>query len=246
MQNKTKLKSIYMLTFAKSLRSLKQCKFQCFIAVVGVSIGLTGCYRSVSPNFYTLTPQITPLVSSNIKLIEVVPVGIPARLDTPLLVIQNSNGQSYMLDNQRWTSSLGNELQSGLSAGLQQKLGAIDVYNTGLTGGKTVYTIATEFSRFDIVEKADKSATDIEVMASWVIKRNTALNTQTKNAEQYSYNQLNCRMTFKNAVNGKSSNFIDIVSTYQNSLNKVIEAISHTTISMDTNKKPSIEGVLCS
>ena len=233
-----------MHTFAKSLRSLKQCKLQCFIAVVGVSIGLTGCYRSVSPNFYTLTPQITPLVSSNIKLIEVVPVGIPARLDTPLLVIQNSNGQTYMLDNQRWSSSLSNELQSGLSAGLQQKLGAIDVYNTGLTGGETTYTIATEFSRFDIVEKADQSVTDIEVMASWVVKRH-GVQTTTETEKNY-YHQLNCRMAFKNQVKGQADRYLNIVSTYQESLNKVIDAIAGTTIAMDANKKPTIQGILCS
>jgi len=224
---------------------LHQCGI--FLLALGVGVGFTGCYRSVAPNFYTLTPKITPLVSSNVKLIEVVPVSLPERLNTPLLVLQNSNGQSYMLDNQRWTSSLSNELQSGLSAGLQQKLGAIDVYNTGLTGGKASYTIATEFSRFDIVEHIDK--TEVEVMAAWVIKRNESnkLNRQnTGEKEQKEYAQLNCRMSFKNKVIGQERNFLNIVSTYQESLNKIIDAIATSTIAVDEKKVPKIEGAMCS
>lgn len=224
-------------------------KYGVSLVFLGVAISLTGCTRSVTPSFYTLTPKITPLVSSNVKLIEVMPVSLPERLNTPLLVLQDPNGKSYMLDGQRWTSSLSDELQSGLSAGLQQKLGAIDIYNSGLSGGKASYIISTEFSRFDIVEHANKTATEVEVMASWVIKRNDpnkplAQNVVTK--AQPGYAQLNCRMTFSNKVVGQSGHFLDIVSTYQDSLNRVIGAIAASTIAVDAKKIPSIAGVMCS
>ncbi|WOE32883.1 MULTISPECIES: PqiC family protein [unclassified Acinetobacter] len=196
----------------------------------------------MSPQFYTLTPKLTPLASSPVKLIEVLPVGLPQRLDTSLMVLQKSNGVSYMLDQQRWTSSLSDELHSGLSAGLQQKLGAIDVYQNGLTGGKTWYTIATEFSRFDIVEHADKAATDIEVMAAWVIKRHDASPNKLSQG-QYPH-QLSCRMNFKNSVDS-GKDFVDIVKSYQNSLNRVIDAIAISTLAVDTKQQPAIEGVIC-
>ena len=227
--------------------SMRKCN--AVMLCLSVGLALTGCYRSVTPNFYTLTPKISPLVTSNIQVIEVVPVSLPQRLDTPLMVLQDPNGKSYVLDNQRWTSSLSNELQSGLSAGLQQKLGAIDVYNNGLTGGRVFYSIATEFSRFDIVEHADKSKTEIEVMATWVIKRNdpnTSLTQTTATASQISKSQLNCRMSFKNEVMDSNHDFLNIVHTYQNSLNRVVDAIATATIALDATKKPIIDGVICS
>ncbi|MFX7333333.1 ABC-type transport auxiliary lipoprotein family protein, partial [Acinetobacter baumannii] len=82
----------------------------------------------------TLTPKVTPVSNSTVQVIEVLPVGIPDRLDRAPLVLQESNGKSTVLDNERWTSTLGTQLRDTLSAGLQQKLGAIDSYSSGLSG----------------------------------------------------------------------------------------------------------------
>lgn len=246
MRNKIKLKKVNFnkrKIYSLPTHFLKPKLWKLGVLMLCVGTGLTGCYRSVSPNFYTLTPKITPLISSNIKLIEVIPVGLPERLNSQLLVLQDSNGKSYMLDSQRWTSTLSNELQSALSAGLQQKLGAIDIYNNGLSGGKVSYSIATEFSRFDIVEHANKAKTEIEVMASWVVKRNDPTFTSQNTV---SSSQINCRLNFKNEVVGQSDNFVNIVKTYQDSLNRVTDSIAASTIALDMKKNPIIDGVICS
>lgn len=214
---------------------------------VGVLLLVSGCSRSVDPNFYSLTPKMTPLLSSNVKLIQVMPVTLPERLNTSLMVLQKSDGKTYVLDNQRWSSSLNNELQSGLSAGLQQKLGAIDVYNTGLTGGKVSYLIAPEFSRFDIVEDVQRNQTNIEVISAWVVKRKAPTpSTLSSSNTQIDNQQLNCRMSFSSLVDGKSQNFVNIVAAYQDSLNRVVDAIAISTIALEAKKMPKIKGGICS
>lgn len=214
---------------------------------LGVVLLVSGCSRSVDPNFYSLTPQMTPLLNSNVKLIQVIPVTLPERLNTPLMVLQKSDGKTYILDNQRWSSNLNDELQSVLSAGLQQKLGAIDVYNTGLTGGKVSYLIAPEFSRFDIVEDAQNQQTHIEVISAWVVKRKEPVSNSLSSTETSSDNQqLNCHMSFSSPVSGKSQNFVNIVATYQDSLNRVVDAIAMSTIALEAKKTPKISGIVCS
>ena len=218
-------------------------------AILGLGVVLlaSGCSRSVNPNFYSLTPKMSPLLSSNVKLIQVMPVTLPDRLNTSLMVLQKSDGKTYMLDNQRWSSNLSDQLQSVLSAGLQQKLGAIDVYNSGLTGGKVSYLIAPEFSRFDIVEDLQNRQTHIEVISAWVIKRNVPISSSLSSTNASNSNsQLNCHMRFSNPVDGKSPNFVNIVATYQDSLNRVVDAIAMSTIALDANKTPNGNGVVCS
>lgn len=141
--------------------------------LVSLTIMLSACSSSTTPNYYTLVPKVTPIVSSNVRVIEVLPVGLPDRLNRAPLVIQNNNGQSKVLDNERWTSTLSAELRDGLSAGLQQKLGAVDRYSSGMTGGKVSYRIATDFSRFDIINNltSDKSNRAVEISVAWIIKR---------------------------------------------------------------------------
>ncbi|WP_205731271.1 PqiC family protein, partial [Acinetobacter baumannii] len=104
---------------------------------------------------------------STVQVIEVLPVGIPDRLDRAPLVLQDSSGKSTVLNNERWTSTMGTQLRDTLSAGLQQKLGAIDSYSSGLSGNnQPLYRVSTDFSHFDIVDNSN-----INVAVSWVVKR---------------------------------------------------------------------------
>ena len=219
-------------------------------------VGLTGCSSSPTPNYYSLTPTVKPLVSSNVRVIEVLPVGLPDRLNRAPLVLQDSSGKSNVLDNERWTSTLGAELRDGLSAGLQQKLGAVDRYSSGMTGGKVSYRIATDFSRFDIIEHFNTRSLmgsmnrDIEVAVAWIIKRDDPakpLNqpTATQNAVLPN-RQLSCRMAFTDAVGADGNKIVDIVSVSRQSLSKVVEAIAASVVATEANKAVVMEGVTCS
>ncbi|MGR2919325.1 PqiC family protein [Acinetobacter sp. 1125_18A] len=214
-------------------------------------VGLTGCSSSPTPNYYSLTPTVKPLVSSNVRVIEVLPVGLPDRLNRAPLVLQDSSGKSNVLDNERWTSTLGAELRDGLSAGLQQKLGAVDRYSSGMTGGKVSYRIATDFSRFDIIEHSNTRSLnrDIEVAVAWIIKRDDParpLNQPTGVQNAVLPNrQLSCRMAFTDAVGADGNKIVDIVSVSRQSLSKVVEAIAASVVATEANKAVVMEGVIC-
>lgn len=223
-----------------------------WMMMLGIGVGLTACSSSPTPNYYTLTPKTTPLVSSNIKLIEVMPVGLPDRLNQALLVLQDPNGKSTLLEEHRWASTLGSELRDGLSAGLQQKLGAVDRYSSGMTGGQVSYRIATEFSRFDIVENTKTSNIENEVVVAWIIKRNDPNRPLTldPNAKGQPKQQLSCRMMFSNKVvqhAAQQGNKIpEIVSTSRDSLNRVVDAIAASVIAADQGRSSEIDGTVCS
>jgi uncharacterized lipoprotein YmbA len=44
--------------------------------LVSLTIMLSACSSSTTPNYYTLVPKVTPIVSSNVRVIEVLPVGL--------------------------------------------------------------------------------------------------------------------------------------------------------------------------
>ncbi len=214
-------------------------------------LGLTACSSSTTPNYYTLAPKIVPLVNStNIRVIEVMPVGLPDRLDRAPLVLQEMSGKSNVLDNERWTSTLGAELRDGLSAGLQQKIGAVDRYNSGMMGGQISYRISADFSRFDIVEHASPQSLkgdvnrDVDVTVAWTIKvddPNRPL-TQTKTPNS----PLSCRMAFSTPVTKDGNKIQNVVGASRQSLSRVIEAVSASVIAVEAKKTVTVQNVVCS
>ncbi|WP_445115695.1 PqiC family protein [Acinetobacter sp. WZC-1] len=228
-----------------SVQRLRRCALLLALA------GLGACSSSTTPSYYTLTPRVTALPGSGVRVIEVMPVGLPDRLNRTPLVLQDSRGQSTVLDNARWTSTLAAELRDGLSAGLQQKLGAVDRYNSGMTGGRVSYRIATDFSRFDIVTGSGHGTDrNIEVAVSWMIKRddpNQPL-TQPATAQQAVQNrrQFSCRMAFSDSVRTTGGNKIaDIVSTSRLSLSRVVDAIAASVVAVETGTIQVIEHTAC-
>lgn len=219
--------------------------------LVLMTIMLSACSSSTTPNYYTLVPKVTPIVSSNVRVIEVLPVGLPDRLNRAPLVIQNNNGQSKVLDNERWTSTLSAELRDGLSAGLQQKLGAVDRYSSGMTGGKVSYRIATDFSRFDIINNLanDKSNRAVEISVAWIIKREDpfkVLSAKTNPNTTNTIHQFSCRMSFTQPVLNDLNKTQDVVNASSIGLSRVIDAVAASVNMVDEKRIMTINGVACS
>ncbi|WP_335951252.1 PqiC family protein [Acinetobacter beijerinckii] len=219
--------------------------------LVSLTIMLSACSSSTTPNYYTLVPKVTPIVSSNVRVIEVLPVGLPDRLNRAPLVIQNNNGQSKVLDNERWTSTLSAELRDGLSAGLQQKLGAVDRYSSGMTGGKVSYRIATDFSRFDIINNltSDKSNRAVEISVAWIIKREDpfkVLSEKTNPNTTNTINQLSCRMSFTQPILNDLNKTQDVVNASSIGLSRVIDAVAASVNMVDEKRIMTMNGVTCS
>lgn len=212
--------------------------------ICATTLVIAACSGSPTPNYYTLANKVTPLPNSKVKVIEVLPVGLPDRINRAPLVIQETNGRSNILDNERWTSTLGSELRDNLSAGLQQKLGAVDRYNSGMIGGKVSYQVATDFSHFDIVNTASANTKNVEVSVAWIIKRNDPNITIDQNSTQNQ--QLACRMTFSQPVTASNPQISTIVSTASASLGRVIDAMAVSIAALDAKAPVRIEGAVCS
>ncbi|WP_414659731.1 membrane integrity-associated transporter subunit PqiC [Acinetobacter courvalinii] len=212
--------------------------------IVAATLLIAACSGSPTPNYYTLANKVTPLPSSRVKVIEVLPVGLPDRINRAPLVIQEINGRSNILDNDRWTSTLGAELRDNLSAGLQQKLGAVDRYNSGMIGGKVSYRVATDFSHFDIVNTTSANTKNVEVSVAWIIKRNDPNITIDQNSTQNQ--QLACRMTFSQPVSASNNQIAPIVSTASTSLGRVIDAMAVSIAALDSKAPVSVAGAVCS
>ncbi|ENX63853.1 MULTISPECIES: membrane integrity-associated transporter subunit PqiC [Acinetobacter] len=214
------------------------------VSILSAAVLLTACSGSPTPNYYTLASKVSPLPSSKVRVIEVLPVGLPDRINRASIVIQDAAGKSKIMENERWTSTLGAELRDNLSAGLQQKLGAVDRYNSGMVGGKVSYRVATDFSHFDIINTSDIVNKNVEVSVAWIIKRNDPNITLDQNSTQNQ--QLACRMTFTQPVSGKNNQIQDIVSGASSSLSRVIDAMALSIVSLDAKNSPNINGVICS
>ncbi|MEB3752880.1 PqiC family protein [Acinetobacter sp. MD2(2019)] len=193
------------------------------------ALGLTACSSSVTPNYYTLAPRVVPTAQPTLRVIELLPVNLPDRLDRASLMINSEQGQAKILDNDRWTSNLAVELHDSLSAGLQQQLGAVDRYSSGMPNGKIAYRIATDFSRFDTIQSASNpNHNRVEVEVSWTIKPIIANPVNASNVAR----SLSCRMTFNQTI-ASPFKIPDTVNASRSALNRVITAISNTVIASE-------------
>ncbi|MDN0077577.1 PqiC family protein [Crenobacter sp. SG2303] len=135
--------------------------------------GLAGC-ASPEARYYTLAQgasaspaaaRITQAAGQPIW-IEVAPVRVPERLNRQNLLLVNDNGALKLLERDRWSAPLPDELRDALSQRLQDSLGAVDLYQQGLSGINPVYNITTQVLRLDA--KLDKGAS---AEICWTVRR---------------------------------------------------------------------------
>lgn len=221
--------------------------------------GLSACSSTPVPSYYTISPTVAALPANQVKLIELLPVAVPDRLDRSQIVIQDASGKSTMLDNQRWSSALSAELHDGLASGLQQALGAVDRYNSGMAGNQVAYRIATDFSRFDVLKVTtdsskpvvDRDAMNVNVVVSWIIKRLDPATLPVSASSKSSPDpnrQLSCRMTFSTPVAVHGRAYIpDVVAASQQALNRVVDSMARTVVALDQAVAvPVLPDVSCS
>ncbi|MDE2419745.1 MAG: membrane integrity-associated transporter subunit PqiC [Gammaproteobacteria bacterium] len=217
--------------------------FRPFVYCTGISSALllSACSSSPTPNYYTLTTMIKQPVQTNVvRVIEVLPVDLPDRLDRTQLVLQTTNGQSRVLDQQRWTSTLSSELKDGLSAGLLQRLGAVDRYASGSATSLPVYRIAANFSNFDALQGTSKNTIDnIHVAATWTVSRIEDSVNLAPNAPPNKPHSIACRMMFSLPANTDSTSEVDaVVTASRQSLDKVTNAIAESVVTLEGGAKP--------
>jgi len=125
-------------------------KYGQWLIVISVMAGLAGC-TSPRVRYHTLVSPdavTTPISPANF-VIEVLPVGVPAQLDTQQVVIRQSDSRVAVLDNDRWLSPLGDELQTALSSRMTQRLNTVDVAGLARDNSQPVVRILVQIRRFD-------------------------------------------------------------------------------------------------
>jgi uncharacterized lipoprotein YmbA len=146
------------------------------IAAAAVALlGLAACASPVAPSIYTLQNEAGANGASTgaaatqggpARFVDVAPIVLPERLRRRQIVLRTDATQMKVLEQERWSSALPDELHDAVSSGLQAKLGAVDVSQTGLAGsGRTVYRILIEFNRLDVQLGGQLNAT-----VAWSVK----------------------------------------------------------------------------
>ncbi len=98
--------------------------------------------------------------------IEVAPARVPERLNRQQIVIGGADGRVTPLDMARWSAPLPDEWRDALSQRLQIVLGAVDVYQQGLSGVQPLYRITTEVVRLDA-----QPGTRVGATVNWTVRR---------------------------------------------------------------------------
>ncbi|MCX7514675.1 PqiC family protein [Frateuria hangzhouensis] len=145
------------------------------LLAAALALGLAAC-ASEPARYYTLmaparagVPVAPAAGSANGSAaafqFELMPVGIPAQVDQPQLVIRQGGQGVAPLSGERWIAPLADEVRGALSADLAQALHAADV--TGLaSGGKPRLRIKVDLRRFDSVP-GDYALVD----AAWSVRQ---------------------------------------------------------------------------
>lgn len=124
-------------------------RFRCLL-LAALAVALAAC-ASAPVHYYTLIPpasEVAPSAPSAPFRFTLLPVGIPAQVDQPQLVVREGGQGVAVLNGRRWIAPLGDEVRGALSADLARDLHSQDV--SGLPAGKLpVLRIEVELRRFD-------------------------------------------------------------------------------------------------
>lgn len=163
-----------MLRQSRSVRSVVRA-----VSTVGLAV-LTAC-ASPPPHFYTLGADaqgmMTDSIASPTFRIDVRPVKVPAAVARSQLVVQVNPSQVKVLEDDRWASSLQDEIRYALSAGVSQRVGASGPPDAkAVDRGEDVpdYQVAVDVQRF---ESWPDSHVLVDVV--WNVRRSPDIETLT-------------------------------------------------------------------
>lgn len=120
-------------------------------ALLAVSLLLAAC-ASAPLHYYTLVAPVdgtlAPASDATSLPFELLPVGIPAQVDQPQLVVRAGAQGMAVLGSERWIAPLGDEVRSALSADLARSLHSQD-FSGVPSGEQPRLRIKLDLLRFD-------------------------------------------------------------------------------------------------
>ncbi|KZC23594.1 hypothetical protein RHOFW104T7_12670 [Rhodanobacter thiooxydans] len=107
-------------------------------------------YTLVAPADESAGSLVAPVAAAPALPFDLLPVGVPAQVDQPQLVVREGGQGVALLAGERWIAPLGDEVRSALSADLARELHSADV--SGLPGNdRPLLRIKLDLRRFDSV-----------------------------------------------------------------------------------------------
>jgi uncharacterized protein len=116
-----------------------------------LAVAMTAC-SSTPVHYHTVLPPLareTVVQPAASFLVNVLPVGIPAGLDQPQMVVREGGSGVVVLDAERWGSPLGEEVRGALASHLSTLLGTQDVAGLPTESDKPVVMVKVQVRRFD-------------------------------------------------------------------------------------------------
>lgn len=126
-------------------------KLRSFVTGLVMLFAIGGCSSPQIRNHTLVLPAPSAGPAKKVPfVIEVLPVGVPAQLDMKQVVMRQGDSTMQVLNNDRWMSTLGEEMHSALSPEIAQHLGTQDVSGLSKSDEKHVVRILIQIRRFDL------------------------------------------------------------------------------------------------
>lgn len=113
---------------------------------------LAGCVSTTPVRYHTLLAPAAQATTAGEPvgfLIDVLPVGIPASLDQPQLVVRKGGGEVALLEGERWAGTMADEVRDALSVELAHRLATQDIAGLVQPSGGPVLRIKLQVRRLD-------------------------------------------------------------------------------------------------
>jgi len=126
---------------------------------------LCACGVTVPTRYYTLFDAAdfrAPRARAASFVVDVQPVGIPAQVDQPQLVVREGDAGMRVLEHERWVAPLADEVRGALTLMLGEQLAMQDAVATKApAAGQALLAVKVDVQRFDSVpgEYAEVAAT---------------------------------------------------------------------------------------
>jgi uncharacterized protein len=130
-------------------------------------VAVMGCGTSAPSKFYSLSSTSTPVgvVPANLAVL-VGPISIPAGVDRPEFVVQDSANKVDIEEFNRWSAPLNDSIAKVVAGDLSALLGTPDVATAPLANFNAAYRVTIDVQRFDSI-RGQGAVLD----AVWVVRK---------------------------------------------------------------------------
>ncbi|WP_338926404.1 membrane integrity-associated transporter subunit PqiC [Mycetohabitans endofungorum] len=153
----------------KLCRSSRRCPAHIALlaALCAAALLASACGSVVPDRFYTLAEPArgAPRAAPAGFYIELMPVDVPQQVARSQFVVTTGPGQVDLLEHERWSAPLSDEVGRALSDELSRALGAIDVYRTPYPATAPVFRIHVNVQRFE-----SAPGVHVGVEATWSVR----------------------------------------------------------------------------